>query len=264
MGQVSSDDGVRLHYDVTGSGDAVVLIHGIGSTSRSFTPLAGELGPTYRCIAVDLRGYGDSDDGAVAGGWQTLAEDVGAVLDAERVVRAHVVAASAGALTALELWRLQPQRVRSLTLLGPTLGDAADPAQASRRLAERRVELTQPGEGAQRRAERMVGTRVSPSALSLLQSEQSRIRPAGYGVVAELLARTDASHWLPDVRIPTTVLVGSADAITGPAVAEEVCRLLPGAGLWVLPDVGHSPHVEDPEATAAIVRDWWSRVPPCV
>jgi pimeloyl-ACP methyl ester carboxylesterase len=256
---VRGADGARISYLACGQGVPVLAVHGIGSTARSFEPVATHLSSTHRVLTLDLHGYGDSDDRTSAGGWTAFAEDVSAVLD-DAVehdavnARAHVVAASAGTLTALAYCHAHPQRVRSLTLLGPTLGDAADQELARTRLAERRRALTDVREGAGRRAARMAGPDADEVALALLRSEHARIRAAGYGVVAELLAQTDAAPQLSTLSVPLQVLVGDHDIVTGPPVAAQIQQRVPSAKVVVLPRVGHSPHVERPDETAGLVR----------
>lgn len=93
--------------------------------------MAAHLARSHRLLAVDLRGYGDSDDEPVATGWDTFAGDVAAVhAHALGSDPADLVSESAGTPTLLTFRLSHPERVRSLTLIGPTLGGAADPARA--------------------------------------------------------------------------------------------------------------------------------------
>ncbi len=252
-----SADGARIAYNATGAGPPVLAVHGIGSTSRSFAPLAGHLARTHRVIVVDLRGYGDSDDHPPPTGWSTFADDLAAVLaHAGTREPVHLVAASAGTPTALTFRNAHPHEVRSVTLIGPTLGDAADPAAAQKLLEQRLPALQQVHEGATERAARLAGPHANESALELLRSQHARIRAAGYGRVARLLARTDATDLVQSVTVPLQVLVGEYDTVTGPPVADRVHQLLPQARLVRLPGAGHSPHVEQPRRTAELVASF--------
>lgn len=251
-------DGARLSYLACGAGVPVLAVHGIGSTARSFAPMAAHLSSTHRVLALDLHGYGDSDDTTSDTGWEAFAEDLsvvlGPALDDACDGRVHLVAASAGTPTALTFCHAHPERVRSLTLIGPTLGDAADQEVAQRRLADRRQALTEVRAGAAGRAARMAGPDADDAAMALLRSEHARIRPAGYGVVATLLAQTDAAPQVAALAAPLQVLVGQHDTVTGPPVAEQVRGLVPNARVVTVPRVGHSPHVERPAETAELVR----------
>lgn len=248
-------DDARIRYRVAGAGEPVLAVHGLGSTGRTFEPMASRLAPACRVLTPDLRGYGDSDDVPAASDWGTFADDLVAVLDHAGARRAHVVASSAGTLSALHLCSAFPHRVLSLTLVAPTLGDAADPRLARQRLAERLLALEEVRAGAARRAERMAGPDADEAAVSLLRSEHARIRPAGYGVVARLLARTDAGGLLRAVPARVQVVVGDSDAVTGPPVAERVRRLTE-AKVVTFARVGHAPQVERPQETAEVVRSF--------
>lgn len=250
-------DGARIAYAAVGGGTPLVLIHGIGSTARSFAPMADYLGTSYRVLAVDLRGYGDSGDEPPAARWDTFASDVAAVLaHAACAGPADLVAASAGTPTALTFCLAYPERVRSLTLIGPTLGDATDPAAAQRLLRQRLAALDQVHAGAAERAARLAGPDASEAAVELLRSQHARIRPAGYGVVARLLANTDAEELVRQVPVPVQVLAGEHDTVTGPPVAERMHELRPQAPVVTLSRIGHCPHVEQPKRTAELVTSF--------
>lgn len=243
-----------IAYRATGTGPPVLAVHGIGSTSRSFAPMADRLARTHRVLAVDLRGYGESDDHPLPTAWATLADDLDAVLaHAGLPGPVNLVAASAGTPTALTFCHTHPLRARSLTLIGPTLGDAADPVAAQRLLDQRLRALQRVDEGAAERAARVAGPHADEAAVELLRSQHARIRAAGYGQVARLLARTDAAHLVQSLTMPVQVLVGAHDTVTGPPVAERVQRLLPRAQVVTVPGVGHSPHVEQPRRTAELI-----------
>jgi pimeloyl-ACP methyl ester carboxylesterase len=83
---------------------------------------------------------------------------------------------------------------------------------------------------------------------------------------AAILGRPDSRPDLPGLDIPTLVAAGEADVLTPPALAEEMEAAIPGARLALLPGCGHLPPIEDPAATAALLRSWlampaWSGSP---
>lgn len=73
---------------------------------------------------------------------------------------------------------------------------------------------------------------------------------------AAILGRPDSRPDLPGIAVPTLVAVGEADALTPPALAEEMATLIPGARLAVLPGCGHLPPLEDPGAVTALLASW--------
>jgi pimeloyl-ACP methyl ester carboxylesterase len=105
-----------------GTGDPVVLIHGLGATKASFLPTIDALSQSHRAIAVDLPGFGDSDK-PLFGGYDPpfFARAITALLDAVEVDSAHVVGNSMGGRVALELGLEHPDRVRRLVMLAPSM-----------------------------------------------------------------------------------------------------------------------------------------------
>ncbi len=112
----------KLSTIEAGTGHPVVLIHGLGATKASFLPTIDALAPSYRTIALDLPGFGDSDK-PLFGAYDApfFAQSVVALLDALELESAHVVGNSMGGRVALELGLEHPDRAQRLVLLAPSL-----------------------------------------------------------------------------------------------------------------------------------------------
>jgi pimeloyl-ACP methyl ester carboxylesterase len=105
-----------------GSGEPVILVHGLGATKASFLPTIDALAHAHRAIAIDLPGFGDSDK-PLFGAYDPpfFAKAVTALLDAHQLDSAHIVGNSMGGRVALELGLSHPNRVRRLVLLAPSM-----------------------------------------------------------------------------------------------------------------------------------------------
>jgi pimeloyl-ACP methyl ester carboxylesterase len=105
-----------------GTGEPVLLLHGLGATKASFLPTLDALAPNYRVIGVDLPGFGDSAK-PLFGAYDPpfFAEAMTALLDALELDSAHVVGNSMGGRVALELGLSHPDRVRRIVLLAPSM-----------------------------------------------------------------------------------------------------------------------------------------------
>jgi pimeloyl-ACP methyl ester carboxylesterase len=105
-----------------GTGEPVLMLHGLGATKASFLPTLDALAPSYRAIGVDLPGFGDSDK-PLFGPYDPpfFAGAMVALLDALELDSAHVVGNSMGGRVALELGLSHPDRVRRLVLLAPSM-----------------------------------------------------------------------------------------------------------------------------------------------
>ncbi|MGZ6640393.1 MAG: alpha/beta fold hydrolase [Solirubrobacteraceae bacterium] len=112
----------RISTAQAGMGPTVVAIHGLGATKASFLPTLEALADGFRVVAIDLPGFGDSDKPLGAPYHAPFfAAAVVAVLDALGEDRAHLVGNSLGGRVALEVGLRNPDRVRRLGLLAPSL-----------------------------------------------------------------------------------------------------------------------------------------------
>jgi len=114
-----SANGIRLHVAECGQGPLVVLLHGFPEFWWSWRhQLTGLAGRGYRAVAVDLRGYGDSDKPPRGYDLWTLAGDVAGLIRVLGEPRAHVVGHGWGGLVGWTLTALHPRLVQSLAVLG--------------------------------------------------------------------------------------------------------------------------------------------------
>lgn len=110
-------NGCHLHFQVRGTGPAVLLIQGVGVHGDGWAPQVEELSGTFTCITFDNRGMGQSQPAAGRITVPVMADDALAVLDALQIGTVHVVGHSLGGLVALQLALVARQRVASLSLL---------------------------------------------------------------------------------------------------------------------------------------------------
>jgi pimeloyl-ACP methyl ester carboxylesterase len=114
MPTLTTDDGVRLHYEETGAGTPLVFVHEFGGDLRSWEPQVRYFARLYRCICYNARGYPPSD---VPEDWNRYSQersrdDIRSVLDALKIERAHVVGLSMGAFATLHFGMHYPGRAR--------------------------------------------------------------------------------------------------------------------------------------------------------
>ena len=121
-------DGLRVHYDVAGSGEVGALFaHGLtGTGAADWRLMLPELTPHYRCVVPDMRGHGRSDYRAAGFGVDAMGEDVRALIAHEQMERPHLVGFSMGAELLLSLELETPGTARALVLIGPSTGCPPD------------------------------------------------------------------------------------------------------------------------------------------
>jgi pimeloyl-ACP methyl ester carboxylesterase len=122
LGGEFNSDGVKIHYDVFGKGEPVILIHGLYASSKTNWELPGiaaELARRYRVIALDNRGHGQSGKPTAEGAYGTkMVGDIVRLMDHLHIAKAHVVGYSMGGMITMKLTTLHPDRVISAVLGG--------------------------------------------------------------------------------------------------------------------------------------------------
>jgi pimeloyl-ACP methyl ester carboxylesterase len=252
-------EGVRLAYDVTGAGQPVLLVQGLGYGRRGWGPAPGILARQFQVVTYDSRGFGESD--VPPGPYRTpeLAEDAVAVLDAAEIDRAHVIGISLGGMVAQELVLAHPERVWKLVLCSTTAGGpkAVPTPQQTVALMARAPRLD-PAEALRL----FVTNALSPEASSELVDEIVAYRranppdPAGWYALAAAGAAHDAMARLGGIRVPTLVVHGTADNVVDVENASLLADAIPSARLELFEGVGHLLPWERPEAFTTLVEEF--------
>jgi pimeloyl-ACP methyl ester carboxylesterase len=122
IGDEFNSDGVPIHYTVTGSGEPVILVHGLYSSAELNWTLPGTtaaLAKHYQVIALDNRGHGQSGKPHAEGAYGTnMVEDVVRLMDHLRIQKARVVGYSLGGMLVMKLAATHPDRVSAVVLGG--------------------------------------------------------------------------------------------------------------------------------------------------
>lgn len=235
-------DEMRVHARVGGPPGtrAIVLVHGIGVSSRYFVPLARLLAETHRVVAVDLPGWDGSDSPPRALDIPGLAGELAAWLDAAEIERPHVVANSLGCQITVDLAAREPERFERIVLIGPTV----DPRY--------RTPL--------RHAPRFFvdAAREPPSLLPIIVRDYLRFGLRRFVATAGAAVRDRPEDKLPRIPSPTLVIKGERDAFVSTDWVEEMVELLPRGELAVVPRAPHATHYAAPRSVAAIVEGFIS------
>ena len=269
-------DGVRVFYEVYGTGEPTILLLPSWEIthSRAWKAQIPYFARHARVVTFDRRGNGRSDRPQEVRAYdrRATADDARAVLDHVGVAQAAVVS-WCGAGDDLLLAAEYPERVSGLVLIAPDLLLTADPADEEGPFPFDGEPGTLAGWA---KWNRQYWLRDWPGFLDFFFSEMftephstKQIEDGiGWGLETspEVILRGMDAAWLNDpdtalrlcarVRCPTLVLQGSADAIVGPARGAAVADAIPHARLVTLDGSGHAPHLRDPVATNLIIRDF--------
>lgn len=250
-----------ITYRESGSKDApaLVLLHGIGSTSAGWRLQYEPLGKHFRVVAWDAPGYGGSK--SLAGESPTVeayAQALARWLDALGVERSILGTNSWGTPTAVVFARLYPRRVRALVLGGPAAGYGSLPkAEREQRTAARLARVA--GLGMKKMREEDAADLVAPGTRAeVIQwiTSAEGLTLKGYAQAARMLAAVDVPSEIGLVKCPIRIVSGEKDTRTPPATnAKRIAAAAPHATLQSVPDCGHLPHLEHPEVFNAAVLE---------
>lgn len=234
----------------------VLLLHGIGGNANSCADLAELLSQQgIAAHAWDAPGYGGSadPDGSVDHPGTVLR--VMAELGLDRV---DLFGTSWGGVIAAQVASRAPQLVRTVVLADSTRGSGVEAGSAAA-MIERVAALASVGSDtfASARAPRLVSPTADQQVRLRVRDEMAKVRLPGYRAAAEFMAGTDNTAVLRELRVPSLVVVGSDDVVTGVPESELLADLVPGARLVVLPGAGHSAVTEQPGEMARALTDFW-------
>jgi pimeloyl-ACP methyl ester carboxylesterase len=258
-----------LAIDDSGSGPALVLLHGLTATRRYVlhgSRLLGREG--FRLISYDARGHGESDPGA-GYEYSDLATDLVSVLDSREVGRAVLVGHSMGAATAVRVALERPDRVAGLVQITPAYAGGAYEDDAALAYWDRLAAgLEADGvDGFMRAFEPPDEARWREAVLKFTRQRIERHRHLdALAQAVRVVPRSqafDGLSALADVRVPALV-VGSrddSDPAHPLAVAEEYERRLPNAEL-VVEDAGDAPLAWQGAQLSRAILDWLTRTGP--
>ena len=249
-------NGIRINVRDRGRGEpSLVFLHYWGGSSRTWDEVIDQLADQHRSIALDHRGWGESDAPAQGYGISDLANDAQSVITALELQRYVIVGHSMGGKTAQLLASRRPVGLAGLVLVAPA------PPGPTVLPNERREALLHIYDS--RESIAYVRDNVL-TALPLSESQKERvIEDSLRGAAAAKLAWPTLAM-LEDIRadvrrinVPTLVLSGEKDPVDPPAkLRDEVLPRIPGAQLQVLPRAGHLPMLEVPEAVAGAIRQF--------
>jgi pimeloyl-ACP methyl ester carboxylesterase len=250
---------VRIHHERRGNGPVLLLLHGIGSNSRSFRHQLADLSDSWTVVAWDAPGYGRSDDPVVPFTLADLADQVVSLLDELDVERAHVLGVSMGGVIAQLVFHRHPSRVRSLILAdtNPGGGGLPEPERSARVQARLdALERLGPRGMAEARAPVLLRPDAPTDLLAEVTEIMAEVRAAGYRAAAVALGETDLTPLLGKIAVPTLVIHGELDTVVSPETGRLLAEKIPDARFVLIASAGHVSNQEQPHAFNAAVRQF--------
>jgi pimeloyl-ACP methyl ester carboxylesterase len=245
----------------SGAGTPLVLLHAFPLDGRMWAPQVEALAGTYQVIVPDLRGFGAARDQAVEeAGMDLLADDLLRLLDDRGLDRVVLGGLSLGGYVALAFLRHHADRVSGLVLLDTKASADGDQARADRlKMAERVL-----AEGNDFVPEvmlpRLLGETSREHRPEVVEKVTGLIREqtpeAIAGAQRGMAARAATTDVLATITVPTLVVTGEEDAVTGPEIGRDLAAGIPGARFLLVEEAGHLVNLEQPEIVNEALLDF--------
>jgi 3-oxoadipate enol-lactonase len=209
------------------------------------------LSPNYRVITYDVRGHGESDVGDGQYLLEFFVDDFVGLLDYMHIEKAIVMGLSMGGYIALRVIERNPERFRALVLC-----DTRSEADTNEGKVKRATSIkTVKTQGVKTFAEEFVKAvfapqtfQTNPDAVNFIKDIIEHNSPIGIcGTLLALASRTDTTTALPNIAVPTLILVGEHDALTPPSASEAMKEKISNAELQIIPNAAHMSNLENPE-----------------
>ena len=239
-------NGIDLHYQSYGEGEAIVFAHGAGGNLLSWWQQIPFFSQRYRCVAFDHRGFGHSYDVPNGPGANAFVDDLRGLLDHLEIESAHLVAQSMGGRTMLGFAVAHPHRVRSLVMADTVGGmNVAEVLEEQRAWADKQAANPAANGEIGFRAVAPLFVQRNPN-LANLYLQVSRTNPPRHTPPGGMPSGPGAAE-LANLKVPTLFFVGEDDQLSPPPVIEAGARAIPGATLLRVPEAGHSVYFEKPD-----------------
>jgi 3-oxoadipate enol-lactonase len=239
-----------LHYQEHGQGPCVVFLHGSGGNHLSWWQQIPALSPHYRCLILDLRGFGLSHAAIPPHDPAVFGDDLHLLLDHLKIARAHVVGQSIGGHYALRFALAHPQRINGLVLADTLAGIAGDRIVAAKAAA---------GPIPETLMERALGKqfRSQNENLTFLYQQIERLNRADHP--PETLVPSDvAAESLVTLKNRVLFVVGEHDPVAPPHAVSIAASMVPGAQFKLIANSGHSAYFEQPQAFNQSLLEFFS------
>lgn len=250
----------ELHYEDRGSGETILFLHGLGSSSEAWAPQIDHFAARHRCIALDARGSGRSRDLARPHGPFALsdfARDAATLLDRLGAGPAHVVGLSMGEMLAFQLAVDSPKSVRSLVITNS--GPAVVPRTAREHAAlfTRKVvaRLFGPKGMAKMLAPRLFPKLEHASLRASFMESMAKNDRRAYLATTNAIIGWSVEDRIGEIEAPALIVAADGD-YTSVASKQAYARRMKRARVVVVPDARHAFPVEDPARFNACVDEF--------
>lgn len=251
--------GVRLSVLEAGEGPPVVMTHGSVTTSELFRGTVEHFSDRYRAIAVDLRGYGESEKPGAGYTIQQFSDDLYGLFDSLGLARATLLGVSMGGFVVQRFALDHQERLNGLVLcatsdgeLAPGLVDDSDPADAIRQMGWRQFSRNM-----------ITGAFPGNTDPAIIDGLLARIDTWNEDVIigaCRSLKQFNTRGQLRNITVPTMIMAGTEDHQLPVPLSERMHGEITNSRLEIFQGIGHFMMIEDPEHFRRSLDEFLSQV----
>ena len=236
---------------------AIVLLHGMGSSSAGYRAQLAALSKNHRVIAWDAPGYGQSSPFEISAPAATdYADALADLMSTLGIAHATVVGSSWGSVIAATFAARYPLATRALVLSAPNVarGHLSGKERDAARDVLMRNAVAQSPEARAAVVNALLAPNARPQVRALVSQLRDAVTPTGWDHAVDMLFSTHTPSVVTSIQVPISVIVGNLDRI---APIDDHARPIHEAArnstLHVLEGIGHMPKLEAPEEVNSIV-----------
>jgi 3-oxoadipate enol-lactonase len=250
----------EIAYWTLGDGPPVVLLHPFPVHHEFWLPVAEALSTRYRLILPDLRGHGESGIGDGPATMEKHAADIASVMDAVEVGSAPLIGVSIGGYALFEFWRRYRGRAVALALCNTKAPADTPEARAGRLQAANEVLDRGTEPFFESMIPKLMGKTTRETRPDLVDGARRMMRKMSPEDVAQvqrgMAARPDSVETLKTINVPTLLVTGDQDTMTGVNEAEFMRQQIPESQLRVIPKAGHYSAWEQSQDAIIVLRQF--------
>jgi 3-oxoadipate enol-lactonase len=247
----------KIAFNQCGDGDLIIFIHGIGGNKENWHENMVVFSKNFNVVALDLRGYGESDDFEGPMNFFDVADDICELISYIGKKNCHVVGLSMGAQIALYFYKRYPSLTKSLVLCDAPLGFQDFTENEREKFIRLRRKPIEDGTDlttmATKIADTLIGIKSNKSVFNQLVKSMQKLHIETYLKAIDSFVNSTHYNIFSIIDIPVLVVVGELDNLTPVPMAKEISAKIEGSIFEVIPNAGHLSNIENPNKFNKVV-----------
>ena len=254
----------KIAFNQVGDGELIIFIHGIGGNKENWQDNIEVLSKNFNTVAIDLRGYGESDDFEGPMNFFDVADDIFKLISYIGEKKCHIVGLSMGAQIALYFYKKYPSLTKSLVLCDAPLGFQDFTESEREKFISLRRKPIEDGTDLKTMAisvaNTLIGKKSNKWAYDKLVKSMEKLHRETYLKAINSFVNSTHYELFSSLDIPVLVVVGELDNLTPVSMGKEITAKIKGSILEVIPNAGHLSNIENSVEFNKVVLAFLSKV----